>query len=471
MNSKTKKSYSKKKSRLINSTSIKKSKTRKALGVSTYSHKLNQMERLKEMRELRINAYLNYTRNAKYLLMVGSITHRRIYSSLKREDETYRDFCRQNPSLDLLYHLFIRQNKITLSILKENERKLKEETEKIRQKAEKDLQFFYEYEKQKETKQLQETSEKINKLHVKYENELYVKEEQLRKYSNVVDTVREERDRFIQMYEILLHKQHVSQQEQKKMTEQIHHLQFNVNLQEQIAQDFERQNRMMHQELEWSARIIENLSKKVEDLQLEIDSMYYNDLFTRGMNFASSVLSDTMTYLEKIGAETNATIMNEKREKKKRMEEKRRLEKIWKEAEELRNKMEQEQMEKEEQMERERQERERQEEERRRQEEEERKRQEEEERKRQEEEERRRQRDNRKRQREHSQQNTGRTSNDDGCVSRGKVPKIANTKSEYRKLLLLFHPDKNLGCTSEANKKFRLLRELNRSNPVLETSK
>jgi flagellar biosynthesis GTPase FlhF len=227
---------------------------------------------------------------------------------------------------------------------------------------------------------------------------------------------------------------------------------------------------MMHQELEWSARIIENLSKKVEDLQLEIDSMYYNDLFTRGMNFASSVLSDTMTYLEKIGAETNATIMNEKREKKKRMEEKRRLEKIWKEAEELRNKMEPEQMEKEEQMERERQERERQEEERRRQEEEERRRQEEEERKRQEED-RRRQRDNRKRQREHSQQNTGRTSNDDGCVSRGKVPKIANTKSEYRKLLLLFHPDKNLGCTSEANRKFRLLRELNRSNPVLETSK
>ena len=49
---------------------------------------------------------------------------------------------------------------------------------------------------------------------------------------------------------------------------------------------------------------------------------------------------------------------------------------------------------------------------------------------------------------------------DNSCPSRDKTPHPPVDKSDYRKELLIFHPDKNTGCPDDAEKKFKILLNL-----------
>jgi hypothetical protein len=44
-----------------------------------------------------------------------------------------------------------------------------------------------------------------------------------------------------------------------------------------------------------------------------------------------------------------------------------------------------------------------------------------------------------------------------GCPSHNKTPIKCNSRSDYLKQSLLFHPDKNLGCKDAATEKFKKL--------------
>ena len=45
------------------------------------------------------------------------------------------------------------------------------------------------------------------------------------------------------------------------------------------------------------------------------------------------------------------------------------------------------------------------------------------------------------------------------CPSKNKIPSVCKTKKDFLKQSLIFHPDKNLGCSEEANEKFKLLQK------------
>ena len=52
---------------------------------------------LNTIRKLRIDAYIQYARNAKFLLRFGSIPHLRMYRTLRTEHEMYADFSAKYP--------------------------------------------------------------------------------------------------------------------------------------------------------------------------------------------------------------------------------------------------------------------------------------------------------------------------------------------------------------------------------------
>lgn len=51
-------------------------------------------------------------------------------------------------------------------------------------------------------------------------------------------------------------------------------------------------------------------------------------------------------------------------------------------------------------------------------------------------------------------------SGEDICPSKNKVPSICNSKKDYLKQAIIFHPDKNKDCQQEATEKFQLLKNL-----------
>ena len=47
-----------------------------------------------------------------------------------------------------------------------------------------------------------------------------------------------------------------------------------------------------------------------------------------------------------------------------------------------------------------------------------------------------------------------------GCPSKGLKPKPCETKKDYRKQTLTFHPDKNLNCQERSTEKFKKLQTI-----------
>ena len=65
------------------------------------------------------------------------------------------------------------------------------------------------------------------------------------------------------------------------------------------------------------------------------------------------------------------------------------------------------------------------------------------------------------------EEETVKNKDDSSCPSRDKTPHPPADKRDYRKETLIFHPDKNKGCSDSANKKFLKLNEMEelRNNP------
>jgi hypothetical protein len=363
--SKTQKSNSRSMTRKSNS----RSKTRKSLGLSHKEHIIKTIELKNEMRKLRVDTYMKYTRNAKYLLKFGSIPHLRMYRTLKNEHQMFRDFIREYPHLGMLQKLFSKYNLMTLQEMRATEQKIKEETERIRLAAEAEMR---EHEKQR-FRQMQY----INK---QFETHLATQREK----DETISSLMEENDKFKTLYRQVYADNVVSREDQQRMMDQIDKLLAEIKLQDQIIHEYKDRAEMDARFLDRKNDAINDLLNTVSKLENKIKDMYVYDMVQQGISFVSRFVSK----LEEIGSKYDRETKQNIREGLERA--KQRKEAMAKEAEELKRQMEEDAKRQEEQRRQEEEEQRRQEEHRRQEEEmqrrqEEQKRQEEELKRRQEE--------------------------------------------------------------------------------------
>ena len=466
-----------------------KSKTRKSRRETqvTKFGKMRGKSVLNTMRQLRIDAYIQYSRNAKFLLRFGSIPHLRMYRTLRNEHEMFADFSAKYPKLNELYQLFVQYNIVKQRDTEIMESRIREETERIRKQ--------YEFEAELKVREMESRMKQMTEQYVSTVSGLTQQKKQLEK---VLENVYIEKEQFKSEYRAYMRHQHEDNSAEtarlhKTIDELLAHIQYrDVKIAELEEYGVGQDKRVGRQ-----AEYIDELAKTIDELNAKITELYCTNIVSQGIDFVRDYIKNTWSYISEMGTKADAELKAERRERQTRRKLAEEMEKmkvatdkIREEAEKIRREMEEEKerIEKErlerEQKEREEQEqREREQKEREEQEQKEREEQERMERERQEKEQK--EREQKEKEKTHSspvgklkvqrdkiiekmkELNKLRIAEDKNCNALKddldiQIPPCKSKESlnRVRKLFVKNHPDKNPNCLEYATKKTQLLSDL-----------
>jgi hypothetical protein len=318
---------------------------------------------LNTIRKLRIDAYIQYARNAKFLLRFGSIPHLRMYRTLRTEHEMYADFSAKYPKLDELYNLFVQYNIVKQRDTEIMESIIREETERIRKQLEVEAEMKM---RTMETQMKSKLETYAKQLDETYSSSNVWLKHQRDTLRSELETVREEKDRFKSYYTHYMDENLTGRSaESARLNKIIDDLLVNIQMQESKLGALREHNVSQQRQMDRQSENVEELIKTIAELKSKIDELYCTNIVSQGINFASDFVKNTYAYLVEIGTKAEQEVKTARKERitKKMMEEE--AEKIRVEAERIREEMERErerlareQREREEQEQKEREERE-----------------------------------------------------------------------------------------------------------------